>query len=87
MSRRSAGALRDLRKIAESAETDLREELGPEFVGFEIEGLNPKQFVHKHVFGDLNADQEVQQQPARQAPPNGTLLPPGDRPPPDPNAT
>jgi len=36
--------------------------------------------VHKHVFGDLNADQEAQQQPARQDAPNGTLLPPGDRP-------
>ena len=50
-------ALRDLRSIAESAKNDLREGLGPEFAGFEIEDLNAKQFVHKHVFGDLNADQ------------------------------
>ena len=35
-------ALRDLRKIAESARNDLREGLGPEFAGFEIEDLNPK---------------------------------------------
>jgi sec-independent protein translocase protein TatB len=80
-------ALRDLRKIAEAAKNDLREGLGPEFADFEIEDLNPKQFVHKHLFGDLNADQEAQQQPARQAAANGTPLTPGERPPPDPNVT
>ena len=41
-------ALRDLRKIAEGAKNDLREGLGPEFAGFEIEDLNPKRFVQKH---------------------------------------
>ena len=57
-------ALRDLRKIAESAKNDLREELGPEFAGLEIENLNPERFVQKHLFGDPNADQGAQQQPA-----------------------
>ena len=83
----AGGALRDLRKIAEGAKNDLREGLGPEFAGFEIEDLNPKQFAHKHLSGDLNADQGAQQQPARQAAANGTPLTPGERPPPDPNAT
>jgi len=50
-------ALRDLRAIAEDAKNDLREGLGPEFDAFEIEDLNPKRFVHKHLSGDLNADQ------------------------------
>ena len=76
-------ALRDLRRIAEGAKNDLREGLGPEFADFEIEDLNPKRFVHKHLFGDLNADQGAQQQPAA----NGTPLTPGERPPSDPNAT
>ena len=70
-------ALRDLRKIAESARNDLREGLGPEFAGFEIEDLNPKRFVQKHLLGDLNADQAAQQQPA----PNGTPRTPDGRPP------
>jgi sec-independent protein translocase protein TatB len=65
-------ALRDLRKIAEGAKNDLREGLGPEFADFEIDDLNPRRFVHKHLSGDLNADQGTQQQPARQAAPNGT---------------
>ena len=49
-------ALRDLRKIAEGAKNDLREGLGPEFADFEIEDLNPKRFVARHFFDDLNGD-------------------------------
>ena len=79
--------LRDLRKIAEDAKNDLREGLGPEFAGFEIEDLNPRRLVHKHLSGDLNADQGAQQQPARQTAANGAPLTPGERPPFDPNVT
>ena len=76
-------ALRDLRRIAEGAKNDLREELGPEFADFEIQDLNPERFVRKHLFDDPNTDQAAQQQPAV----NGTPLTPGERPPSDPNAT
>jgi sec-independent protein translocase protein TatB len=48
-------ALRDLRRIAEGAKNDLREELGPEFADLKIEDLNPKRFVQNHVFDDPNA--------------------------------
>jgi sec-independent protein translocase protein TatB len=80
-------ALRDLRSIAESAKNDLREGLGPEFADLEIEDLTPKRFARKHLSGDLNTDPGAQQQPARQAAPNGTPFTPGERPPPDPDAT
>ena len=80
-------ALRDLRKIAEDAKNDLREGLGPEFTDLEIEDLNPTRFVHKHLSGDLNADQRAQQQPARQTAADGTPLIPSERPPFDPDAT
>jgi sec-independent protein translocase protein TatB len=80
-------ALRDLRKIAEGAKNDLREELGPEFADLQIEDLNPKRFARKHLFDDLNADQAAQQQPAGHAAANGTPVTPGERPPFDPNAT
>ncbi len=80
-------ALRDLRRIAEGAKNDLREGLGPEFAGLEIEDLNPKRFVQKHLFDDPNADQGAQQRPARQATANGTPLTPSERPPSDPNTT
>ena len=85
-------ALRDLRRIAEGAKSDLREGLGPEFADFELEDLNPKRFVQKHLFDDVNGDSDptagAQRQPARPARSNGTtLLAPGERPPYDPDAT
>ena len=89
-------ALRDLRKIAEGAKNDLREGLGPEFADFDIEDLNPKRFVQKHLLDDMNGDSnrvttpaaaepaQAAQEPARA---NGALLAPGERPPFDPDAT
>jgi len=52
-------ALRDLRKIAEGAKNDLREGLGPEFSDFDLEDLNPKRFVQKHLFDDLNGPEAL----------------------------
>ena len=83
-------ALRDLRRIAEGAKNDLREGLGPEFADFEIEDLNPKRFMQKHLFDDLNGDNRnsAGQSPAAgSAQANGTLLAPGERAPYDPDAT
>jgi sec-independent protein translocase protein TatB len=83
-------ALRDLRKIAEGAKNDLREGLGPEFADFEIDDLNPKRFMQKHLFDDVNGDNDPgNASAATHAQPraNGTLLAPGERPPFDPDAT
>jgi sec-independent protein translocase protein TatB len=41
--------LRDLRRIAEGAKTDLKEGLGPEFQDFDFDDLNPRRFVQKHL--------------------------------------
>ena len=76
-------ALRDLRQIAESAKNDLREGLGPEFADLEIEDLNPRRFVRKHLSGDLTAGQAAHQHPAA----NGTPLTPGEHPPSGPDVT
>ena len=45
-------ALRDLRKLAESATRDLKENLGPEFEDFDVTDLHPKNFVRKHLLDD-----------------------------------
>jgi sec-independent protein translocase protein TatB len=79
-------ALRDLRKIAEGAKNDLREELGPEFA-FEIEDLNPKRFVRKHLLDSLSGNPDRKATAYPQARANGPLLAPGERPPYDPDAT
>jgi sec-independent protein translocase protein TatB len=44
--------LRDLRRIADGATAELKEGLGPEFQNFELEDLNPRRFVSKHLFDD-----------------------------------
>ncbi|HEY8482876.1 MAG TPA: sec-independent translocase [Spirillospora sp.] len=45
-------ALRQFRQMANSAKADLQEGLGPEFKDFDINDLNPKTFVRKHLFED-----------------------------------
>jgi len=80
-------ALRDLRQIAEGAMNDVRDGLGPELADFEIEDLNPKRFVYKHLFDDPNADQGARQQPRRQAAATGAPLTPGKHPPSSPDVT
>jgi len=49
-------ALRDLRRIAESAKADLQENLGPEFRDFDITELHPKNFVRKHLWDEFEGN-------------------------------
>jgi sec-independent protein translocase protein TatB len=58
-------ALRDLRKIAEDAKNEVREGLGPEFAAFEIEDLNPKRFVQKHLSGGCGRSSACKSEPFR----------------------
>jgi sec-independent protein translocase protein TatB len=53
ISQQAGRALRDLRRIAEGAKSDLRDGLGPEFQDFEFEDLNPRRFVQKHLLDDM----------------------------------
>ena len=74
-------ALRQLRTMANSAKQDLQDGLGPEFADFDVADLNPRRFVQKHLFeGDDDLPQET---PYAGEP----LLPFGERPPFDPEAT
>lgn len=49
-------ALRELRKMAEGAKSELQENLGPEFSQFDIADLNPKHFVRKHLMDEITGD-------------------------------
>jgi len=49
MAAQAGRALRDLRRLADSARADLSESLGPEFHDFDLNDLNPKAFVRKHL--------------------------------------
>jgi sec-independent protein translocase protein TatB len=85
-------ALRDLRRMADGARADLREGLGPEFSDFDIADLNPKNFVRKHLFDDLDdlsATPALASEAAAEG--NGAVTGPslavGERPPYDAEAT
>ena len=47
-------ALRDLRRLADNAKSELSDGLGPEFANFDLADLNPKAFVRKHLLEELN---------------------------------
>ena len=47
---RTAGRLlRQVRQMVTNAQNDLRNELGPEFADLDLQDLNPKNFVRKHL--------------------------------------
>jgi sec-independent protein translocase protein TatB len=89
-------ALRDLRRIAEAAKADLQEGLGPEFRDFDINDLNPKAFVRKHLWEEFDGNGHgngnggsvpvPQTTPMSQAD-GASLLSPGESPPYDAEAT
>ena len=89
MASQAGRALRDLRRIAEGAKNDLREGLGPEFSDFELEDLNPKRFVAKHLFDDVPGGTAAAgaAASASTARADGPRLAPGERAPYDPDAT
>ncbi|HEX4253727.1 MAG TPA: sec-independent translocase [Streptosporangiaceae bacterium] len=86
MASKAGKALRELRRIAEGAKADLREGLGPEFADFEIEDLNPRHFVQKHLLSELDVNGEANGHSAAAATGTPKLLP-GEEPPFDMEAT
>lgn len=71
MASQAGQMLRDLRKLAEKASSDLRENLGPEYADFDFNDLNPRTFVRKHLLDPMNEDED-------QYPWNGSAEVPGE---------
>ena len=59
MAAQAGRALRELRKMAEGAKSELQENLGPEFSQFDLADINPKHFVRKHLLDELTGDPVV----------------------------
>lgn len=93
MAAQAGKALRDLRRLAEVAKTDLQQGLGPEFGDFDINDLNPRHFVRKHFWDELELDEDGNggSMPGRsrvpREPAGSALLAPGEQPPYDSEAT
>ncbi len=60
MAAQAGRLLRELRRMAEGAKSELSDSLGPEFTQFtqqfDIADLNPKHFVRKHVINELTGE-------------------------------
>jgi len=59
MAAQAGRALRELRRMADGAKSELQENLGPEFSQFDIADINPKHFVRKHLIDDLTGEAVV----------------------------
>jgi sec-independent protein translocase protein TatB len=88
--------VRELRRMADGARTELQDSLGPEFSQFDIADLNPKHFVRKHLMDELTGDGALLGGMAGNGNGNGhsspassgqVLLTPGESPPYDAEAT
>ncbi len=56
---RQAGRLvRQLRTLAQSAQSQLREELGPEYADLKLTDLDPRQAIRKHILEAMEDDFE-----------------------------
>ena len=51
--------LRELRRMADGATKDLRENLGPEFSDFDVRDLHPGNFVRKHLLDAADGDPDA----------------------------
>ena len=60
--RKAARVFVALRGIANNAQTQLRQELGPEYSDLKIEDLNPKRFVAKHMREEIAAIEEAKRE-------------------------
>jgi sec-independent protein translocase protein TatB len=79
VARQAAQTLRQLRRLAEDATREIRAGLGPEHADLDLMDLQPHRFVRKHLLDDPNGDRLPHDDRA--------LLPYGERPPYDTDAT
>lgn len=82
VARQAGQMLRQVRKMAQNARDDLREELGPEYADLELRDLDPRAIVRKHVMEAMAEEDEEARSPRGQRP-----LAPGEVPPFDAEAT
>lgn len=87
MASQAGRALRDLRRLADSARADLQDGLGPEFRDFDLNDLNPRNFVRKHLWDDLDDADDAESGTRLREAPETLLLAPGESPPYDVEAT
>ena len=72
---RQAGRLvRQLRNLAQSAQSQLREELGPEYADLRLTDLDPRQAIRRHILEAMEDDAVDDVLPAADTLPRGAVL-------------
>lgn len=56
LARKAARVVHFLRNIANDAQSQLRNELGPEYADLQLTDLHPKNFIRKHLLDDIQED-------------------------------
>jgi sec-independent protein translocase protein TatB len=82
VARQAGRMVRTLRQMAASARSQVADELGPEFADFDLDDLNPRKLVQKHLLDPIDDDDD--DEPAR---PGHRPLELGEHPPWDAEAT
>lgn len=87
LAKQAGQLLRQVRRMATNARDELRSELGPEYADLELRDLDPRQIVRKHIAEAMAEDDDtnLMAQATRRSP--APILPAGERPPFDPEAT
>jgi sec-independent protein translocase protein TatB len=86
----AARFIRQLRKMANEARTEVTRELGPELEGLDLRDLNPRSLVRKHLLDPLDDDDDDDEDtppPRRQAAPRHRSDPASADAPYDPDTT
>lgn len=85
---RQAGRIvRQLRTMAQSAQTELRKELGPEYADLRLTDLDPRQAIRRHIIEALDEEGPDAPGPTGRAIDAGPTLAEGQLPPFDAEAT
>lgn len=56
LARQAGRFVRQLRNLAQSAQSSLREELGPEYADLRLTDLDPRQAIRKHILEAMDDD-------------------------------
>ncbi|GAA4371658.1 sec-independent translocase [Nocardioides caricicola] len=83
LAKQAAQLVKQVRRMANAARDELREELGPEYSDLELRDLDPRTIVKKHIAEALEDDDEPVRAPRRGQRPLGA----GEIPPYDSDAT
>lgn len=59
IARQAAQTLRQVRRLAADATSDLKAGLGPEYADLDLADLNPRRFIERNLLEDLSEPQQV----------------------------